>query len=106
MNIAKKQVEQAKGNNDEPSGFSVEDPRQLQSGGYGEEKAKVMKGEFRKSQKLSPRKKSFSIPADYKSLQKRTTSIFKFAPTEKTSLFEVSNVVVDPLKWSGTMGWR
>jgi len=43
---------------------------------------------------------------EYKNFQRRTTSIFKYAATENSALFEVGDDVVDPLMWNGTMGWR
>lgn len=43
---------------------------------------------------------------EYKTFQRRTTSIFKYAKTENSALFEVGDDIVDPLMWHGTMGWR
>jgi len=43
---------------------------------------------------------------EYKHFQRRTTSIFKYAATENSALFEVGDDIVDPLMWNGTMGWR
>jgi len=34
---------------------------------------------------------------EYKRFQRRTTSIFKYAATESSALFEVSDDIVDPL---------
>jgi len=41
-----------------------------------------------------------------KSLEKRTTSIFTYTVTENSALFETTDEDVDPLRWTGTMGWR
>jgi len=48
----------------------------------------------------------FKNGKDYKNIQRRTTSIFKYAATENSALFQVGDDDVDPLMWDGTMGWR
>lgn len=39
----------------------------------------------------------FMNAKEYKNFQRRTTSIFKYAATENSALFEVGNDIVDPL---------
>jgi len=60
----------------------------------GQEQTMVRKSLVRKVRSPS---KAFLKGADYDKLQRRTTSIFKYAPTERSALFEVSDDVVDPL---------
>lgn len=50
--------------------------------------------------------KRFINAKEYANFQRRTTSIFKYAATENSALFEVGDDIVDPLMWNGTMGWR
>jgi len=37
---------------------------------------------------------------------KRRSTLFTYAKTENSKLFNVADEVVDPLVWQGTMGWR
>lgn len=66
-------------------------------------------------QKKKSRKKrihslrNLKIPRDsmlLKAIERRTSTIFIYAATENSTLFEMTDEDVDPLMWTGTMGWR
>merc|ERR1719499_316517 len=42
---------------------------------------------------------------DFNDFNRRST-LFTYAATENSKLFNVADEVVDPLVWQGTMGWR